>query len=885
MDASLRTRRPSEAPRKAQRTPSKLSKVRDARKSRVDDKIKKRMSMRYADISSPTELIPVPAVPSLPITTSPQRLREPLREDEDLRDRSSRPQDTTDDKKLLSSEDFDADAFIKRKLANSTEAELKSLQSALHDAKNDTASDLQRSVFKNYAEFVLISKEISVLENDMLELKEQLSEYKSMPSMLHVPDPTSSSTGTLSTYKRSSVADLRVLYFNQMQALHASIEGAAKFVPTTPGRHVINEVEGVYSLNAATYKIIGKVKFVILDDAVLVARRRRRNAGPGGDGSTVNEGKLVAEKCWPLNDMLVLDTKDSPNMTNVFKIRQGKETHVYRSDTAAEKKSLLAQFRQVSDELSAKKRKEREGEHERRKTLWHDGDRNSVAPPMPEWMVDLARRGGDFPGADDIDDAKEKAEKDARWVGEWSDDLTVAIALREWSKAVELVEQGQARSSTIPSLQTKLPNLTNRLTAALLTSLSLPSNKKSTSVLVVSLLVRLKAAAAARKTFLEMRTSVITGLMRRIRFGGDISSYVGDLSVVWFTGIKHTADWYLASFKDNESTSAFVVWAQDQLKVFAEMFRKQVYTKDVEPAVVQEAIAIAQLESRKLLQEHGLDFRYLLDQLVVEKPKETDKGSTHFSFAAHRLSKQGDLSSLVKQLDIGQSTPQPPPQPEEKEQSSVQQLPPPPPPPTLSAPPPTRRRTPAPPSAFREPSPKSMTPPTDAIPTPSKTPQPPPPSSISVYPPSPSYPTRSRTPVAAPASANINPLPASMPLSPSTMIPPMSAPVTGFGTPSARKVRTPPPNSAGLPAALTPGSGRPGGSQFGSIRDRYVDKDRDWETGSTGSAGGSIRVRSVRGNPLLPPRSANRPGSQHGNNGPSGQSTPRGVVPQREGMI
>lgn len=165
----------------------------------------------------------------------------------------------------------------------------------------------------SYAEFVVISKEISVLENEMHELKDLLSEFKSMPSMLHIPDPTSATSGTLSTYKRSSVADLRVLYFNQMQALHASIEGAAKFVPTTPGRHILSEMEGVYSLNAATYKVVGKVKFVILDDAVLVARRRRRNATAADSSS--NEGKLVAEKCWPLNDMLVLDTKDSPSLS------------------------------------------------------------------------------------------------------------------------------------------------------------------------------------------------------------------------------------------------------------------------------------------------------------------------------------------------------------------------------------------------------------------------------------------------------------------------------------------------------------------------------------------------------------------------------------------
>lgn len=61
-------------------------------------------------------------------------------------------------------------------------------------------------------------------------------------------------------------------------------------------------------------------------------------------------------------------------MTNVFKIRHGKETHVYRSDSLADKKALLAQFRQVADDLAAKKRKEREGEHERRKSMWQGGD-------------------------------------------------------------------------------------------------------------------------------------------------------------------------------------------------------------------------------------------------------------------------------------------------------------------------------------------------------------------------------------------------------------------------------------------------------------------------------------------------------------------------------
>jgi exocyst complex component 8 len=46
---------------------------------------------------------------------------------------------------------------------------------------------------------------------------------------------------------------------------------------------------------------------------------------------------------------------------------------VFRTDSASDKKNMLAQFRHAAEELSAKKRKEREGEHERRKSLWAGG--------------------------------------------------------------------------------------------------------------------------------------------------------------------------------------------------------------------------------------------------------------------------------------------------------------------------------------------------------------------------------------------------------------------------------------------------------------------------------------------------------------------------------
>ena len=107
--------------------------------------------------------------------------------------------------------------------------------------------------------------------------------------------------------------------------------------------------------------------------------------------------------------------------------------------------------------------------------------------------------------------------------------------------------------------------------------------------------------------------------MRKIKFEGHVGAYVGDLAVVYFTGIKHTADWFLASFKENEVSSgrciylllrrvylgsdcyvAFVDWAKKQLEDFAGIFRKQVYTSDADPMVVEDAMNITFTQSKKV---------------------------------------------------------------------------------------------------------------------------------------------------------------------------------------------------------------------------------------------------------------------------------------------
>lgn len=122
--------------------------------------------MRYADISGPVDVPPMPPMPTMPMGS--------LQEEEAVYDERARRDDpavtTEDDKKLLDKDDFDPDACtcqhrirntliktedLKMKMANSTEAEVKSLQSSLRGAKEDTATDLQKNVFNKCVHFSL----------------------------------------------------------------------------------------------------------------------------------------------------------------------------------------------------------------------------------------------------------------------------------------------------------------------------------------------------------------------------------------------------------------------------------------------------------------------------------------------------------------------------------------------------------------------------------------------------------------------------------------------------------------------------------------------------------------------------------------------------------
>jgi hypothetical protein len=110
-------------------------------------------------------------------------------------------------------------------------------------------------------------------------------------------------------------------------------------------------------------------------------------------------------------------------------------------------------------------------------------------------MSDLAQQAGIS------DSAKEAAERDSRWIGEFADELNVAIALELVEQGAFLllaigfshVSTGQAKLAPMPLLAAKLTPLRALAHLCSITSAFLPTDHKEADKKLIALLIRLDA--------------------------------------------------------------------------------------------------------------------------------------------------------------------------------------------------------------------------------------------------------------------------------------------------------------------------------------------------------------------------------------------------------
>lgn len=369
--------------------------------------------------------------------------------------------------KLQQPEDFSPTDYLRLHLPPNMSPS--QFSETLTAAKAAVKDDVKSQVFANYSDFIAISSQVGALENEMIELKSLLTEWRGMPRVFESQDESSKSflgsTNANPLARRSSMLSLQQVYRAQLTALWEGIDNSQKFIPYKPGRHLIAEAPDFVELNAATYRPSQNVALFLLDDLLLVAARKK--------GRMTTKVRLEAQRCFALGDIVVVDLKDSavkggsadPGSASVsgaikdsIKIKRGKETFVFRAERSESKKALLNAFRRVAEELVNKKKKQggsgTDGNGASAPSML--GRRASVYAGMAmekpgqstisrSFLGDLAEEGGEEDGVLKLasERVKEERKDPHRWLNDWSDGLAVDIALRRWKEACEKVSKGE----------------------------------------------------------------------------------------------------------------------------------------------------------------------------------------------------------------------------------------------------------------------------------------------------------------------------------------------------------------------------------------------------------------------------------------------------------
>jgi hypothetical protein len=420
---------------------------------------------------------------------------------------------------------FDPEQFVNTVLANATDEEIKDFQLRLTDIKNRTSSDLQKNVFVNRTQFIIISKEIDKLKSEMRVLRGLLTELHTTTDSLKTESSfAKDDVQTRKHANRSSVADLTALHMSHLQALWKAVEGAQKFLPSVPGRHIVLESRHWIELNAATWKPRRIVHLVLLNDHLLVATVKKKRVDANSASSSRGPStKNVADKCWGLSEIEMVDLSSDQStqrkgVSNAISLRVGKEAFVYQNESPEKKSDLLRQFKKSRDELRKALRAETEDNFRRRDSVSFFAGRDPKLLEHGDLLNSLSAHGSGHSMF-----TVEGQSRNLRWVESQMDELDENIAHRKFEEAVGSVGRLRSLAQTLAknnSLISELINLkvderASKL-ASLITSDLVENPAQKTAVKAnIQWLVKLDYEDRAREAFLEARSAT---MKRRTRY-------------------------------------------------------------------------------------------------------------------------------------------------------------------------------------------------------------------------------------------------------------------------------------------------------------------------------------------------------------------------------
>ncbi|KAL9109224.1 MAG: hypothetical protein Q9227_006149 [Pyrenula ochraceoflavens] len=594
----------------------------------TSDLVKRRYSTRFnqlPDFSSGAP--PVPGVPQIPDSYGGGRQRSPAG-----RGGSPSPHPLRVDPDSLRNPNLEPEKYVTDLLANASEEDIQKFQNSLRKIKNRASTDLQQNVYQNRTSFIKISKEAEKLKTEMSTLRALMSELTGAlgqannTGMSGMKSPAFEEGRSRRHANRSSVANLEIMWNTQLQMLWKKVEKSQKFLPAIPGRHIVMENGHWVELDAATWKPKRPVHLVLLNDHLLVASKKRKRVDPNVQQKGPAPTKLVAEECWPLHDIDIIDLGanvsssvdgfiDERNIGTAVTVRAGNKSFTYRHDQRDEsaKNELLLLFRKAVEDLRKTQRAEIEMNGTPADALNYFAARDPASVKQSEIM-------------DTVNASKEKPEilvevdgrqQNLRWVEAQFDELDIDIALQRFESAVAKVEKldrlakGLKNNSIAQDLiRVKLDERSSRLALTLIRTLVDTHSYIETTKTKAAWLHRLGFDDRAREAYLQVRSDVITRRTRQCVFEGDLHKYLFQVSYVYFTIIRNTVNIYQECFP-TIMMSACVKWVKEHLDNFCVILSRQLSSVDPNSSVWQEGFDVVK-EHESMLREVGLDFRNMI---------------------------------------------------------------------------------------------------------------------------------------------------------------------------------------------------------------------------------------------------------------------------------
>ena len=527
-------------------------------------------------------------------------------------------------------------------LSHASAQEIEGYQTDLRKLKHQTSADLQQSVYQNRTQFIKISKEAEKLKGEIDTLRELMSELTGALGQANgnaangVRSPLNGERAARRHANRSSVANLESMWNVQLQALWKNVERSQKFLPAIPGRHIVLETPQWVELDSATWKPKRPVHIVLLNDHLLVASKKRKKMDPNSAHQGPAPTKLVAEECWPLQDIDLIDLGanlaqggadgmiDERNVGTAVNIRAANKSFTYRHDqrNKAAKDELLLTFRRTAEELRKSVKAEiGDKENGPNEALHHFAARNLAPGEKPE-IIETINTSSEKPEILIEVDGKQQ---NLRWVEGQIDDLDIDIALQNFELAVTKIERLRKVASGLLNhtiaqelISFKIDERASRLGATLVRALiDTPSFLEATKS-HTSWLARLGLEDRAREAFLQARTDILVKRARQCVFEGDLHKYVFQVSYIYTTIVKNTATIYQACFAPI-AMSACIKWAKGHLEQLNVTLVRQLSSVERGGTIWQECLELV-WEHEASLKQVGLDFLEVIAKDLGGKP-------------------------------------------------------------------------------------------------------------------------------------------------------------------------------------------------------------------------------------------------------------------------